>query len=172
MSPTRIGIVSDTHGQVFPALHELFSGVERILHAGDVGPESVTDELEVDAPVEAVRGNCDPLLPLDRYPVFRRTEIAGVRFLLTHIVDDPIHLDTEIQRHVDADHPAVVLYGHTHRPRILEHNGILFLNPGSAGPRRFRLPRTAGILEIENGNPSVVLYDLERMIPYEPEQRS
>ena len=168
MSPTRIGIVSDTHGQVFPALHELFERVERILHAGDVGPESITDELEILAPVEAVRGNCDPLLPSDRYPVYRLTEIAGCRFLLTHIVDDPLHPDGELGQRIEIDRPNVVLYGHTHRPRILENNGILFVNPGSAGPRRFQLPRTAGIVEIEEGVPRIVLHDIERQVPYEP----
>jgi hypothetical protein len=138
----RIGVVSDTHGLVRPALLEALAGVEMIVHAGDVGSRDVLDKLRPVAPLVAVRGN------MDEGPWARelcRTEVVevdGSRFYVLHDADA-----------IDLDPAAAgfraVISGHSHRPSLTRRNGVVYLNPGSAGPKRFRLPVTAAILHLE-----------------------
>jgi hypothetical protein len=140
--PHRIGVVSDTHGLVRPALPEALSGVEMIVHAGDVGGPEVLDVLRSIAPLVAVRGNMDEgpwALELCRTEV---VEVDGSRFYVLHDADA-----------IDLDPAAAgfraVISGHSHRPSLTRRHGVAYVNPGSAGPRRFRLPVTAAILHLE-----------------------
>ena len=132
----------------------------------------ILDEFETIAPVSAVRGNTDQNLSEARFPVYRFREIERVGFLLTHIVDDPTDPPTELRRHLDTRPTRVVIYGHTHQHRMTESEGVLFLNPGSAGPKRFRLRRTACLLHLSDEGPRPTFYDLELRTPIETERES
>ena len=136
----KIGIISDTHGHVPNAVHDAFNGVDHILHAGDVGPMDVITELETIAPVSAVRGNVDYTIQL---PQTRVQTFVGQKFLVHHIVDLPF--PSQLVRETIADEqPNVVVFGHTHMPCNEQHNGVLFLNPGSASnPRGGSAPSVA-----------------------------
>ncbi len=139
----RIGIISDTHGYVDPALPELFAGVEHILHAGDVGGESVLIELERIAPVTAVRGNMDgPMCSLKHTEV---VELAGRKFLVQHIVKPHSGTD-ELGQLFGQVRPDVVVFGHTHHAFCEYVGGILFVNPGYAGRPKSTWNRTVAIL--------------------------
>ncbi len=128
---TLVGVISDTHGLVRPEAIAALAGSELILHAGDVcGPE-VLEELARIAPVVAVRGNNDRGGWARRLPLFRTLEISGYRI---HLLHDLKELS------VDASNLDAVVSGHSHRPHAFRKEGVLFLNPGSAGPRRFKLP--------------------------------
>ena len=138
----KIGIISDTHGFLDPRIFELFSGVSHILHAGDIGPDSIIAELETIAPVTAVIGNTDSS------STFRLTEavtLAGRKFLVHHIVE-PHALKEELRLRVARERPDVVVFGHTHKAFCGMIDGVLFFNPGSAGKPRFGRGRTAAIL--------------------------
>jgi uncharacterized protein len=138
-----VGVVSDTHGLVRPEAVEALRGSDVILHAGDVGGSHVLQELGELAPVIAVRGNVDGgwarLLP-ER----RRLDLGGVPVLVLH---DRALLGLDPAR----EGLRVVVFGHSHRPLAERHDGVLWFNPGSAGPRRFRLPVSVGRLVIEDG---------------------
>jgi putative phosphoesterase len=138
-----LGVISDTHGLLRPEALEALAGVERILHAGDVGAPEVLAALAKVAPVVAVRGNNDAG-PWARQ--LRRTEtivIGDVRILVLHDVK-------ELVDPTAAGFTAVIA-GHSHRPVVEERGGVLFFNPGSAGPRRFKLPVTVGKLHVAAG---------------------
>ncbi|MEM7411168.1 MAG: metallophosphoesterase family protein [Myxococcota bacterium] len=140
---TRIGVISDTHGLVRPEALDALAGVERILHAGDIGGPDVLSQLESVAPVVAVRGNNDRGAWADALPL---TEVVEVEACLLYLLHEREHLDLDP---VAAEFHAVIT-GHSHKPGSEEKNGVLYLNPGSAGPRRFRLPITLARLEISN----------------------
>jgi len=138
----RIGLISDTHGFLDPAVAFHFAGVEHIMHAGDIGPPRLIMELEALAPVTAVSGNTDHGLPC------RDTEVVAVAdriFLLHHIVN-PRRLDDRLQQRISQAAAEVVVFGHTHEPFCESVNGVLFVNPGSAGKPRFGRPRTLAVL--------------------------
>ncbi len=143
MAPLEVGVISDTHGLLRPEALEALAGSEVILHAGDVGGHHVLEELGRIAPVLAVRGNTDGgwarLLP-ER----RRLELGGLPTLLLH---DRALLGIDPA----AEGFALVVFGHSHRPLDERRQGVLWFNPGSAGPRRFRLPVSVGRLLIANG---------------------
>lgn len=128
-----IGVISDTHGLLRPEAVAALTEVDHILHAGDVGDASVLDRLRAIAPVTAIRGNVDTAGPCSELPATEAVEVAGKTFYLVHAIED-----LDIEPH--AAGIAAVIYGHSHRPSIEERNGVLYLNPGSAGPRRFDLP--------------------------------
>jgi putative phosphoesterase len=144
----RIGIISDTHNFLDPKVPELFAGVDHILHAGDIGKARLIVELEGIAPVTAVLGNTDSGL------YFRETEISeldGRKFLIHHIVN-PREPDEALQRRLDREKPAVVVFGHTHKRFCETIGSTLFFNPGYAGKSRFGMPRSIAILHsTENG---------------------
>jgi uncharacterized protein len=151
-----IGLISDTHGLVRPAVHEALKGVEIILHAGDVGGSEILDELRLIAPVRAVFGNTDP----PGMPGLSETinvEIGGLRIHVSHGHEVGSPTPERLAARYDSD---VVIYGHTHRQLLTRLNGQLFVNPGAAGPRRFKLPASVGIMTIVDGKPGVSIVDV------------
>jgi putative phosphoesterase len=137
----RIGVISDTHGLLRPEALTALHGVEYILHAGDVGDIAVLDALQTIAPVTAIRGNVDVSGPCARLPSTDFVELAGKTFYLIHSVHD---LDINP---VVAD-VAVVVSGHSHKASVETLDGVMYFNPGSAGPRRFSLPVTVGFVTV------------------------
>jgi len=139
-----IGVISDTHGLLRPQAVEALRGSALIIHAGDVGRPEILDELRRIAPVVAVRGNVDRDAWAERLPQSEIIEHEDVRLYVLHILED-LDLDPPT-----ADFHAVIT-GHTHLPKMETKDGVLYFNPGSAGPRRFDHPVTVGRLSIENG---------------------
>jgi hypothetical protein len=137
----KIGVVSDTHGLFRPEIKRALKGVERILHLGDVGDISVLKELGKIAPVTAVRGNTDREGPSSELP---ETEVVLIADRYVYMLHDLklLHLDPA------AGKFAAVLFGHTHLPNYDVRKGVLYFNPGSCGPRRFKLPVTVGVLKV------------------------
>jgi putative phosphoesterase len=141
----RIGLISDTHGQLRPQILEHFASVDLILHAGDVGSQDVLTELETLAPVHAVSGNTDPFPLLSELPEIQELQLAGRRVIITHGHRlDPL-TPAELCRHYPE--ARIIVYGHTHRPYVGRTNGTLVVNPGAAGPARFRLKPSVATLE-------------------------
>lgn len=138
---TVIGVISDTHGLMRSEALEGLENVALIVHAGDIGDPSVIERLQRIAPIIAVRGNVDTGEWAKRFPRIETFEIVHKKFLLVHELKG---LGVE----PPADDVAVVIYGHSHRAEIRRENGVLYFNPGSIGPRRFRLPVTMGRLTI------------------------
>lgn len=137
-----IGVISDTHGLLRPEAIKALEGSDFIIHAGDVGDPAILTELKRIAPVTAVRGNIDTEAWAKKLPEAATLEVGGLVLLTIHNVE---HLRIHSQR---AD---VVVFGHSHKPHNEFHDETLFFNPGSAGPRRFKLPISVGRLTIENG---------------------
>jgi len=142
--PVRLGLISDTHGLLRPGVFERFHGVLRILHAGDVGGEHILRELEAIAPVTAVYGNTDGWELRRRLPEVARVEEAGRRIVVVHghVPGSPTPARLAAA-HPDAD---IVVYGHTHQPKIERVGRTLVLNPGAAGPARFKLKPSVALL--------------------------
>ncbi len=158
----RIGLVSDLHGRFDRHLPKVLAGVERILLAGDTVEPELLDRLREIAPVDAVRGNNDHDPVLAALPEFLSLDLAGTRVLVVHDSKDR-RLPAEMARSV----PEVLVVGHTHKPRVTQEGRLLVVNPGSAGPKRFSLPRTAGTMRLTSGlPPRVSLWDLERDCAY------
>ena len=156
-SSLLIGVVSDTHGLLRPELLPALAGVDHILHAGDVGDPTILIALARIAPVTAIRGNVDTHGPCSRLPATEAIELAGCLIYILHALDD---LDLK----PEAAGIGVVLYGHSHKPSIEHHHGVLYLNPGSAGPRRFSLPIAVARLTIADGKvaPQLIALDCPR----------
>lgn len=152
-----IGLISDTHGLVRPAVHGALAGVELILHAGDVGGDEVLDELALIAPVVAVYGNTD--VPGDpRLSECIERTIGGMRIHMSHGHELGIPTPAKLLERYSAD---VVVYGHTHRQLVTWGDGRLVVNPGAAGARRFKLEPSVGRLTIVDGRADVELVSLE-----------
>lgn len=130
---TTIGVISDTHGLLRPEALTLLTGVESIIHAGDIGSPTVLEKLQTIAPVTAVRGNNDQGPWTQDIP---ESLLLNVRGHAIHVLHDISQIDLSPA----AAGISVVITGHSHKPEIVERDGVLFVNPGSAGPRRFRLP--------------------------------
>jgi uncharacterized protein len=137
----QVGVISDTHGLLRPEAVEALANSELILHAGDIGKPEVLAELEAIAPVVAVRGNNDTEAWAKAIAERQTLKIEDISIHL-------LHIGREFNRFETAD-VQVVISGHSHKPSIVEQNGILFLNPGSAGPRRFKLPISVAQLRVE-----------------------
>ena len=155
-SPHLIGLISDTHGLVRPAVHEALKGVEIILHAGDVGGSEILDELRLIAPVRAVFGNTDPP-GMPELSESINVDIGGLRVHVSHGHEVGSPTPERLAARYDSD---VVIYGHTHRQLVTRLNGQLFVNPGAAGPRRFKLSASVGIMTIVDGKPEVRIVDI------------
>lgn len=141
-SSSIIGVISDTHGLLRPEVYEVFHHVDRIIHAGDIGNENLLQELENIAPVTAVRGNMDG----DWAFKLRRTEALEISGNLIYVIHDIDRLDLD----PDSSGTSVVISGHTHKPSASRHNGVVYMNPGSAGPERSTLPVSVGLLHINS----------------------
>ena len=136
-----LGVLSDTHGLLRPGVLEALRGVELILHAGDVGDAAILDRLRTLAAVHAIRGNVDTTGPCADLPATEILEVNGKLLYMLHSL-------AELDLHPHAAGIAVVISGHSHKPSISAKDGVLYLNPGSAGPRRFRLPTTLALLRL------------------------
>jgi uncharacterized protein len=132
---TIIGVISDTHGLLRPEAVAALRGSDLIIHAGDVGTPEIIDELEKTAPIFTVRGNVDRGSWAVRLPATELVDVGGLSLFVLHDI-------AELDRDPAAAGFAAVVYGHSHVPKIERRDGVLYLNPGSAGPRRFRLPVT------------------------------
>jgi hypothetical protein len=139
-----IGVISDTHGLLRPEALAALRGSDYIIHAGDIGDLQILDKLAEIAPLTAVRGNVDHGAWAQKLPTTNVLEIGGVSIYVLHRLQD---LDLK----PEAAKFAAVVYGHSHVPKHKLKNGVLYFNPGSAGPRRFKLPVSVGRLTIELG---------------------
>jgi len=142
--PVILGVISDTHGLLRPEAVETLRESDRILHAGDVGAPEILRALAKIAPVTAIRGNVDTKPWAQRLPTAEVVEAGGISIYMLH---DLAQLDLK----PEAAGFRVVVYGHSHQPKVEEKNGVLYFNPGSAGPRRFHLPVSLGRLRVTNG---------------------
>jgi putative phosphoesterase len=139
--PDIVGVISDTHGLLRPEAVEALQGSQLIIHAGDVGKPEILDDLRKIATVSAVRGNIDKTSWATELPM---TEVVKIGEVTVYVLHDLNQLDLD---------PAIagfsaVISGHSHRPSVFLKNGVLFLNPGSAGPRRFNLPVSVALLRV------------------------
>ena len=148
-----IGIISDTHGMLRSEAPAAFAGCGLILHAGDVGSRAVLEALGAIAPVVAVRGNCDRGTWAQGLPATEVAEAEGRMICLLHDLGE-----------IDLDPAAagfrIVVSGHSHRPSVEERRGVLYLNPGSAGPRRFKLPVTVARLRLDGDRADAEILEL------------
>lgn len=150
---SSIGLISDTHGLLRPEAVEALQGSDLIIHGGDVGKPEIIQRLRAIAPVIAVRGNVDTG---DWASVLPMTAVADARGRRVYVIHDLAQLDLD---------PAaagfnIVISGHSHKPGHYERDGVLYINPGSSGPRRFRLPITVARLQLQSGKASVEYVDL------------
>lgn len=140
----RIGLISDTHGLLRPEALAFLAGSDHIVHGGDIGNPEILERLAAIAPLTVVRGNNDTAAWARTIPETARLAVGGVSILVIHdlkeLADDPA-----------ADGVRVVVSGHSHKPACAERGGVLYVNPGSAGRRRFTLPIAAGELLVEDG---------------------
>jgi len=150
---TLIGVISDTHNQLRPEVLARLRRCELILHAGDICRAEILRELEALAPVHAVRGNNDRGAWAKRLPHSRTIEVDGWRIHMVHDLKE-LRVDP-VQRGLD-----VVVSGHSHRPKLERRDGVLYLNPGSAGPRRFKLPAAMVHLRLHEGGVRARLWEL------------
>jgi putative phosphoesterase len=141
---TRVGVISDTHGLLRPEAVAFLRGSDRIVHAGDVGDPAILDELARIAPVTAVRGNVDTSPWAAALPETASLEVEGVRIHVLHVL-------AQLDVLPAAARIRVVVSGHSHKPLSEHRGGVLYLNPGSAGPRRFTLPISIAELTIADG---------------------
>lgn len=154
MDTIRIGLIADTHGLLRPEARVALAGVAHIIHAGDICDAALLDELARIAPVTAVRGNNDRGAWAQALRERAMVTIGGVRILVLHDLQD-------LEDEPHAEPVDVVVSGHSHRPTIRMESGVLYVNPGSAGPRRFKLPISVGFLDIAGGVARARLQTLE-----------
>jgi len=149
----RVGLISDTHGLLRPEAKSFLQGCDYIVHGGDIGNASILSELAAIAPLTAVRGNNDSG-PWAQ--AIRETEFVKVAEVLVHVIHDLATLDIDPA----AAGVRVVVSGHSHKPLIDERHGVLYVNPGSAGPRRFSLPIAAGELVVDGASVTARIVEL------------
>jgi len=149
----HIGVISDTHGLVRPEAIDALKGTKLILHAGDIGKPEVLEALSAVAPVVAVRGNNDKGDWAKEIPERETVMIESASIYMLHIVQE-LSIDPK------ADGFQVIICGHSHKPLVEERDGVLFLNPGSAGPRRFKLPVSVAHLHIDGKNVDAQILEL------------
>ena len=143
---TLVGLISDTHGLLRLEVVAALAGVDHIIHAGDVGKLEIMDELRAIAPVTAVRGNVDTDEWAERLPISIAVSIEGFNIFILHALD-------MLNVNPKAANIAVVVSGHTHRAIVETYDDVLYVNPGSAGPRRFSLPVSIGFLRLSKDAP-------------------
>ncbi len=148
-----IGVISDTHGLLRREALEALQGSELILHAGDIGPSDIIEQLRAIAPVHVVRGNCDH----GPWAALPETEVVSVGGSDIYMIHDLGRLDLN----PSEAGLAVVIYGHSHQPNAEERDGVLYLNPGSAGPRRFSLPVSVARLQLNKAGARATIVELD-----------
>jgi uncharacterized protein len=179
----KIGLISDTHGLYDPRLAEALQGSDVILHAGDVGSADVLDQVRLIAPVHAVRGNVDG--PDNGWPLSLTITLTGVIIHILHVLpaaqsdlvqwarsaETSGHLPRPAERFLRGFDPSVevVMFGHSHSPCLLVFGGVLWVNPGSAGPKRFKLPRTCATLKIAGDRIAAAVHSLDGRLDGLPE---
>ncbi len=146
-----IGVISDTHGLFDSKIPIVFAAVDHILHAGDIGDLKIYHQLQKLAPVTAVSGNVDEGCLPPGFESQCTAELYAVRIFMVHILGNPHRLKPAVRDQISRAEPDVVIFGHSHQPFRQRIGSVLFFNPGSAGPKRFSLPRSAGLLRIEDG---------------------
>jgi putative phosphoesterase len=149
-----IGVISDTHGLLRPESLAALQGSDYIIHAGDIGDPVILDKLEEIAPVTAVRGNVDHGAWTRKIPATNVLEIGAISIYVLHNLQ-------ELDLKPEAAKFAAVVYGHSHVPKQERKNGVLYFNPGSAGPRRFKLPVSVGRITIEHNKIDAKILPLE-----------
>jgi putative phosphoesterase len=149
-----IGVISDTHGLLRPEAIEALRGCTRIIHAGDVGAPDILPQLRGIAPVVAVKGNVDHGAWAKSLPYTEAVEFGGHTVYVLHILSD---LDLK----PETAGISAVIYGHSHKPSIENRDGVMYLNPGSAGPRRFSLPATVARMSVVDGQLTARIIDLK-----------
>jgi len=154
----QIGVISDTHGLLRPEAVRALAGSERIIHAGDVGDPAILEELARIAPVSAVRGNVDRGVLARELPATAVVEVGEVALYLLH---DLAELGHYLKGSPTAAGFGAVIYGHSHKPSQEVRDGVLYLNPGSAGPRRFTLPVTVARLTVSGARLEAEIVELE-----------
>jgi hypothetical protein len=150
---TQVGVIADTHGLLRPEAIAALTGSDLILHAGDIGKPEILEELSALAPVVAVRGNIDTGAWAQTIPELETIAVENVSIHLLHIV-------RELSFDPKKANVQVVISGHSHKPSIEEREGVLFLNPGSAGPRRFKLPVSVACLYVAEATVHAQIVDL------------
>jgi putative phosphoesterase len=150
----RIGVISDTHGLIRPEALAALKGSELIIHAGDIGKPEVLASLKTIAPVYAIRGNNDRGLWAKKLPDIHNLEINGLKVQVIHaladLAVDPI-----------SDGISAIISGHSHKPSVINKSGVLFVNPGSAGPRRFDLPVALGKIRLDKKSIAATIFELK-----------
>jgi putative phosphoesterase len=149
----RIGLISDTHGLLRPEALDFLAGSDHIVHGGDIGGPDILERLAAIAPLTVVRGNNDTAAWAKSIPETARLELGGIGVYVIHDIKE---LDID----AGAAGVRVVVSGHSHKPACVERGGVLYVNPGSAGRRRFSLPIAAGELLVEDGHVEVRLVTL------------
>lgn len=147
----RIGIISDTHGLLRPEALTLLQGCDHIVHGGDIGKPEILDALRAVAPLTVVRGNNDRQEWADDIPLCARVSVGGIVLFAVHDIAD------EKDQSMGA---KVVITGHSHKSAIAERDGKIYVNPGSAGPRRFKLPITVAELLVQDGKVSARILEI------------
>jgi putative phosphoesterase len=148
-----IGVISDTHGLLRPEALELLHGSEHIIHAGDIGAPEIIPELRKIAPVTAIRGNIDTQAWAQIFAETEVVELGGLDFYIIHNLK-------ALDLNPKAAGFAAMISGHSHQPKQEVKNGVLYFNPGSAGPSRFKLPISVGRIEITDGNLTAAILEL------------
>ncbi|ACC70674.1 metallophosphoesterase family protein [Paraburkholderia phymatum] len=151
--PSRIGLISDTHNLVRPEALAWLARCDAIIHAGDICNRAVLDALEPIAPLTVVCGNNDMGDWAASIPLHATLDVQQVRIFVVHDIAD-------VPRDLHDAGVRVVVTGHSHKPLIVERDGVLFVNPGSAGPRRFKLPVSVGMLTIDGASVEATLHTL------------
>ena len=149
-----IGVISDTHGLLRPEALAALQGSDYIIHAGDIGDPQILDKLVAIAPLTAVRGNVDHGAWTRKIPATNVLEIGEISIYVLHNLQ-------ELDLKPEAAKFAAVVYGHSHVPKQERKNGVLYFNPGSAGPRRFKLPVSVGRITIEHNKINAKILPLE-----------
>ena len=150
----RVGVISDTHGLLRPEATALLRGCDHIVHGGDIGGPQILAQLALLAPVTAVRGNNDREPWAVSLPETQLLELDGVKIYVIHNVDD-------LKAQACPAGVGVIVSGHSHKPSICQRDGVLYVNPGSAGPRRFKLPVSVAQLELRGGSVTPELMELQ-----------
>jgi uncharacterized protein len=150
----RVGVISDTHGLLRPEAIAHLTGCDHIVHGGDIGGPEILAQLALLAPVTAVRGNNDTAPWAASLPETRLLQLGGVKIYVIHNLD-------QLQAQGRPAGVRVVVSGHSHKPLICQRDGVLYVNPGSAGPRRFRLPVSVARLEIRGDSVTSALVQLQ-----------